>query len=263
MVLESLFTAEQVERKPLDMFVLGSIITVVALVLTYKIFYEMQGMVVIFLLTMGMMPLMVSLMRYEEKKDVNELKKRYSHENFYERHREVIMDYFAFFFGVTLTIAFLFFILPEDVITTLFGSQLIKIADIRGGLTLEESFLMIVMNNLQVMIVCFIFAFFFGSGAIFILGWNASILGVVVGQGARELAGMHNIPLVLLAYLPHGIPEILAYFLAGLAGGIVSVAVVRHPISTKEFKFVFVDSLKLLGAGIFFVILAGYIEVLF
>lgn len=263
MVLESLFSAQQVERKPLDMFMLGSLITIIATVLTYKIFFEMQGMVIIFLLTMGMLPLMVSLMKYEEQKDEKELKRSYAKENLFLRHEDILKDYFCFFFGVTLTFAVMLYFLPEDVATTLFGSQMVKIAAIRGGVTLSDSFFIIVMNNVEVALVCFIFSFFFGCGAIFILGWNASILGIVVGQGAKQLAGAHYIPVVLLSFMPHGIPEIFAYFLAGLAGGIISVAVVRHPIGSKEFTFVFKDALMLMGAAVFFIVLAGYIEVLF
>ncbi len=262
MVLESLFSAEQVEKKPLDMFMLGSLITIVATVLTYKIFFEMQGMVIIFLLTMGMLPLMVSLMKYEENRDEKELNKKYSRENLFHRHEGIIRDYFAFFFGITLTFSVMYYFLPDQMVNALFGTQLAKVAAIRGGATLTDTFFIIVLNNIEVAIVCFIFSFFFGSGAIFILGWNASILGVVVGQGAKQLAGAHYIPLVLINFLPHGIPEIFAYFLTGLAGGIVSVAVVRHPIGTKEFRFVFKDALMLMGTAMFFIVFAGYIEVL-
>jgi len=48
-----------------------------------------------------------------------------------------------------------------------------------------------------------------------------------------------------LRYAIHGIPEILAYFTAGLAGGIISVAVIRHDFLTKKFKNIVIDSVDL------------------
>jgi len=88
-------------------------------------------------------------------------------------------------------------------------------------------------------------------------------LGVVVGQGAKNLMGLPSIPLVLFSYLPHGIFEFSGYILAGIAGGILSIALARHKESRKHFLFVLQDSLLLLAMGIVFIFIGAIIEVMF
>jgi uncharacterized membrane protein SpoIIM required for sporulation len=110
---------------------------------------------------------------------------------------------------------------------------------------------------MQVMFFSFLFSLVFGAGAIFIIVWNASILGVYIGQLAEAL---WHIPIVGLSFLPHGIPEIGAYLCAGLAGGIVSAMLLRK--NTKHVKeVVLFDCAKLLMLGTFLVFIAAAIEV--
>jgi uncharacterized membrane protein SpoIIM required for sporulation len=120
-----------------------------------------------------------------------------------------------------------------------------------------------------------LFAFIFGSGAIFILIWNASVIGTAIGNFMRtEIASIANlfgfdkiahyfqiISLGLLRYSIHGIPEILAYFIGGLAGGIISIAIIRHDFGTKKFETILLDSadLILLSVGVLFI--ASILEV--
>ena len=65
----------------------------------------------------------------------------------------------------------------------------------------------------------------------------------------------------LLRYAIHGIPEILAYFMAGLAGGIISIAAIRHDFGTKKFEHVLLDSADLLLLALVVTFLAGVLEV--
>ena len=55
--------------------------------------------------------------------------------------------------------------------------------------------------------------------------------------------------------------EIAAYFLAGIAGGILSTGIIREKLFSQEFLLVFRDSLILLGLAVLAVILGGFIEV--
>ncbi|MDP3734058.1 MAG: stage II sporulation protein M, partial [Nanoarchaeota archaeon] len=61
-----------------------------------------------------------------------------------------------------------------------------------------------------------------------------------------------------LRYMLHGILEIAAYFIAGLAGGIISIALIKHNL--KENK-VLVDSLDLILISLGLLIIAGFVEV--
>ena len=62
---------------------------------------------------------------------------------------------------------------------------------------------MIFLNNIRVLFLCIIFAFIYGAGAIFILTWNASIVGVAIGNLIREGIGRLGIT---------GKSNILGYF---------------------------------------------------
>jgi uncharacterized membrane protein SpoIIM required for sporulation len=126
-----------------------------------------------------------------------------------------------------------------------------------------------------VLIFCVLFSFLYGAGAIFILTWNASVIGVAIGDTIKtgiyrigqELSlgtsphYANTILYGLLRYTPHGAFEILAYFVAGLAGGIISIAAIRHDFGTKKYEKIILDSSVLLIISLALVIVAAVIEV--
>ena len=59
----------------------------------------------------------------------------------------------------------------------------------------------------------------------------------------------------------HGIPEIGSYFIVALAGGMVSVAVIKHEAGTAKFWEVLQDSLNLIILAIVVLFLAALMEV--
>ena len=65
----------------------------------------------------------------------------------------------------------------------------------------------------------------------------------------------------LFRYAPHGIPEILAYFVAGLAGGIISTAAIRHDFGTKKYINIIMDSAVLLLLSLFLLVISAWLEV--
>ena len=114
----------------------------------------------------------------------------------------------------------------------------------------------------------------YGAGAIFILTWNASVIATAIGNfirsniasyasqaGFRAASYFQIVSLALLRYLLHGIPEILAYIIAGLAGGIISVAVINARFGTRKFERVILDSSDLILLSVLLLILATLIEV--
>ena len=115
-----------------------------------------------------------------------------------------------------------------------------------------------------------IFSFLYGAGAIFILSWNASVLGTAIGNLIRNsissLGGgissyFHAIPLAIGTYLIHGTFEFIAYFLGAIAGGIISAAVARHSYDSPKFIEVILDSLDLIIFASITLIVAGILEV--
>ena len=61
--------------------------------------------------------------------------------------------------------------------------------------------------------------------------------------------------------MTHGIFEIFAYFIGGLAGGLISVAIIRHSIDSREFRHVLVDSIDLTIIAMAILIFAAFVEV--
>jgi len=64
-----------------------------------------------------------------------------------------------------------------------------------------------------------------------------------------------------MRYIVHGIPEITAYFVAGLAGGIISVAVIRHDFGTDKFRKILMDSVDLIVIAILLLVFSAIVEV--
>jgi uncharacterized membrane protein SpoIIM required for sporulation len=69
------------------------------------------------------------------------------------------------------------------------------------------------------------------------------------------------ISLGLLRYSIHGIPEILAYFIAGLAGSLISYASIKYGFKTKKYSKVIYDAAILLVLSIAILFLAALLEV--
>ncbi len=170
--------------------------------------------------------------------------------------------------------------MPDPLVNDLFHVQTQTIVEINNKVTgnwQQSANLLglIFLNNTKVLIFCLLFAFLYGVGAIFILTWNASVIGVAIGNFIRSelskissLVGFDKaakyfstISIGLFKYTIHGIPEILAYIIAGLAGGIISIAVIRHDFGTKKFENILLDSSSLIIISLCLLVLAAILEV--
>ena len=70
-----------------------------------------------------------------------------------------------------------------------------------------------------------------------------------------------DFPASIMRYLIHGVPEIASYFIIALAGGIVSIAIIRHDFRHKEFWRILKDSLGLILISFVVLFIAALIEV--
>jgi hypothetical protein len=171
-------------------------------------------------------------------------------------YREVIMSFVAIFTGMTLVFSLLYLLLPSEVAEKSFQTQINEIKAIRGYFWFGGTFQTILINNIGVLFLSFLFSLIYGSGAIFILAWNASILATAASMLAKSLGGAYKLPIALLSYMPHGSLEIVAYFLAAIAGGIASY----HLTRSKEIKVFLEDCLFLLALGMVFLLLGAIVE---
>ncbi len=268
MVLERILSPKSAEEHMYIVFLAGAIISAVSVFTAYFVFVGSSfesaiGIFVTFFITIAILPFMINLGRYDEYKEEVMLKARKTL-NIFARHKTIIRVYMAFFFGVVLSLSIIYVVLPQDIVDKVFYIQDQEVNRIRGAATLGGTFFYIFPNNIGVLMLAFIFSFIFGAGAIYILAWNSTILAYVIGDGAKSLGVLLGIPSIIgivpaaLPYLPHGIPEFLAYFMGAIAGGILSIAVTKH--RNKYFWFVIEDSLKFLGIAVMLLVVGGVIE---
>ncbi|MAG50570.1 hypothetical protein CL621_02935 [archaeon] len=276
MVLESLVNPLKAERQPYEMFFIGLLYASIAIFLSIWIFKEYSSLVMVFLTVFACVPLMYSTLKLEEKKDIEITGER----RLLREHGKALKFFVFLFMGFVIAFSIWYIVLPAELVQTVFGIQTQTIEAINarltgGSINLANTFSQIFFNNLKVLLFCVFFSFFYGAGAIFILTWNASVISAAIGNFIRnnlaasaQLFGIskiwsyfHVFSLGLLRYFIHGIPEILAYFIGGLSGGIISVAIIRHNLSGGNFRKVFSDSLDLLVIAVFFLFIAALIEV--
>lgn len=265
-MLESLVNFKEINERPYMMAVWAFIICCIAILISSQVPLSVPGtnsgfIVVLFVIIPSAYFITVFIKKEEEMEETALEKHLYG--SFWARHEKDILVLLFYFFGLTLAFSVWSFFLPQ----TFFEAQITKINEIQGmasGMTGQATgaaagpaaFSRILVNNLQVMFFSFIFSFIFGAGAIFIIAWNASVLGVYIGQLSKYV---WHIPIVYLSFLPHGIPEIAGYLFAGLAGGLMSAAIIRK--NTNEvLKVVAVDVVKILLVGIALIVLGAGIE---
>lgn len=229
-------------------------------------------------------------MKLEEAKDIKIDSEK---ELMWEHHKALTFLMFLFV-GIVASSVLWYLVLPQDTVNTVFKEQTKTISEINAprttgqvtddaitgnailqGAQLFGYFSRILFNNIKVLAFCILFAFAYGMGSIFILTWNATVIGTAMGNfirgrvatafaetGSTSVVHYSNvIALSVLRYAIHGVPEIMAYFYGGLAGGIISVAVVRKHFSTDKISNILVDSSELLMLSLSFLVLAALLEV--
>lgn len=275
MVLESLINPFKAEKKPWELFLIGFLYATAALFLSNWIFKEYASLIMVFLTAMASVPLIYNAIKYEEKKDYvldTETKRL-------KEHSKALLFLLFLFAGFVIAFALWYVVLPASFVQNTFHAQTLTIRTINTRVTGDfsglKTFTIILLNNTKVLIFCILFSFLYGAGAIFILSWNASVIATAIGNFIRlnlEIAStkiglmkwasyFHIISLGLLRYALHGIPEIAAYVIAGLAGGIISVAVIKESFGTRKFEKIILDSSDLILLSVLILIIAALIEV--
>lgn len=281
MVLESILNPIEAEKRPWQMFFLGVLFSIIAIFLSYFIFESQASLVAVFLIVLSSIPIVYNTIKLEELKDEqSDLPEK----SLLKEHAKALSVFMFLFLGIMITFAVVYVFVPVELSDALFSLQTKTIEEINskvtgGFFTLGspniDLFIAVFLNNLKVLFLCVLFAFLYGVGAIFILSWNATVIGVAIGNFVRTriseitatlgLAGASHyfevFSLGLLRYLIHGTFEILAYFIAGLAGGIISISIIRHAVGRKKFKKILFDTSGLLLIAIGLLLFAGAIEV--
>lgn len=190
-------------------------------------------------------------MREEDTEDVEDLEEL----ELLKRHWTELEIYLAFFLGVTLAFSLSSFLLPAS----FFTNQDAVIGSISGKLVSQGLFMEIITNNLSVFILTFVLSFLLTAGMVFILVWNASVLGVFL---AKISESFFHLPIAALSYLPHGVLEIGAYILAGISGFFLSHEFPEFwgwDEKTRTLKLM-ESSIVVFGLGLLMLVLAALLE---
>ncbi|MBI2137087.1 stage II sporulation protein M [Candidatus Woesearchaeota archaeon] len=282
MVLETLINPVNAERKPWELFFIGAVYSSVAIFLSTIVFRDYAGIVMVFLTTLACSYLIQRMLRMEEKKDTNQI---ITELHLLKEHGKALTVFILLFLGFVTAFSAWYVVLPSEMTHTIFKVQENTIQCINSGTTqgcmtgmqtgVQSTFSKIFLNNIKVLAFTLIFAFFYGAGAVFILAWNAAVVGTAIGIfvrnsvstaavniGLTSIASYFSIYSIgVLKYMTHGIFEILAYFMAALAGGIISIAVARHNFKSPEFRKVLLDSVDLIALSAGTLFLAAVVEV--
>lgn len=278
MVLESLFNPFTIKKKPWEMFFAGMIFTLVSLLLSFFVFKESAGLLTIFLIVLSTVPILYTTIKNEEELDLK-LDKEWT---LLKEHTKVLIFLMCLFLGIVAAMTLSYIFMPASIVNSVFGMQQQAISNVNnnihgavtltGNVTKFDLFGKILFNNMKVLFFCLIFSLLYGTGAMFILTWNASVIAAAMGNLFKSELSQAAISVgatatshyfgaatfSFLRYMTHGLLEIAAYFVAGLAGGIISVALIKHDL--KEDK-VLIDSLDLILISMGILFAAGLVEV--
>lgn len=246
-MLDYLLKEKIVEQKPQYAFALGILFSTIGMIMAVLIFKESPSFPAVFLTTLAAAPIAMRIIKKNEKST-----------DLYERYRSVIEVYAYLFFGMAVSFAIWFAILPAGFVSILFKEQLLKFSV--GYFTFERAELLaIVLNNMGLMLFFFLLSLFYGTGAMFLLAWNASILGTMWGNTIRGaltiLTSGQAIVNTIMAF-PYLFPEVAAYFFAAVAGGILSINISKK----AKFDRMFSESILLLLTAAGLIIVSGVIE---
>ncbi len=283
---------------------------IVGMWLAYFIFPNSASILTLAFIVIAAEPLIRKTLIHEEKLEVE---KPGNPTTFLERHFDLIAMYSWFFLGLIIAYMSWYIILPEsnpnrcidgfcgefptrDSVFSEQERQLKSIGQLRENVSTSGGFIFpstgyatptsglnksdywgivnfLFANNTTVLLLAVLFSFLFGEGALFLISWNASIIGTVMGKiSAQAMAATASKDIIGVAYsigfgiyhgigfIPHGIPEIVAYYIGAIAGGIISASMAKKVYQTNEFKIIAMDAAALIIIAIIMLWSAAMIE---
>jgi len=278
-MLESIINPKKIERGALKMLLVGIIYSSLSILLVKWFFgsdpvlSKFSGMIVVTFCVMFSLPFMYYLIKQEEEED-EQVEGLFS---VWKIHKDALYAFMWLFLGFIIAFSFWNIFLQDD---NLFNAQLKTYCminspgnienciqeysiekSISGATTKEVRFFSIIENNVYVMIFTLLFSIIFGAGAIFILAWNASVIASAIGIFTQYQ--LKNIPFGIARYMIHGFPEIAAYFITALAGGIFGVGILRNGFKSPKLIRILENVAILLFIALVILLIAATIEVYF
>ncbi|MFH0830017.1 MAG: hypothetical protein V1887_02570 [Candidatus Aenigmatarchaeota archaeon] len=277
MVLEYLLGYEM--NKPLQLFGTGVFFSSIAVFVSAALFAHSPSMVVVTFMTLPMVYIWTSLIG---KRSVHEASGD-TFRHLWTDNIGIAEDFLVLFLGMTVGVAIWFSVLPEEMLSNLFSEQLWNLNSIgvatgfattamatTSSAIRPDVFLVIAANNLKLVLLSALLSFVFAAGALFILAWNASVVGVAVGTIINKLrvAGAiapialgQGLGLGVIFYILHLVPEVVAYFYASVAGAFISSALLKYKPMTRQSNRLLVISAAMLAISVGMIMIGALIEV--
>ncbi len=278
-MLESIVNPKRVEKGPWKMFFVGLVYASLSVLLVSWFFsgdpvlYKYGGIIVVTFSVMFSLPFMYFIFKQEEIEDesVEGIKQ------IWVAHSDAIYAFMWLFLGFVLAFSFWNIVLgdsnlfnaqvgtfcainsPGNIEGCVSGYSIESLKGPTGNITHSARFLSILENNVYVLIFTLLFSLIFGAGAIFVLSWNASVIASAINIFTKYQ--ISEIPIGFSRYMIHGFPEIAAYFIAALAGGMFGVGALRNGIRSEKFMKVTENVLILIFIALLILILAAVLEV--
>jgi uncharacterized membrane protein SpoIIM required for sporulation len=279
-MLEMLINPQKAERSPWEMFFIGAFYATVALLVVKWVFAndavlsKYSGILVVTFCVLFCIPFLYFSIKNEEEKDLQ----IDGFSRLIVEHGKALLYLVFLFLGFVVAFSFWYIVFENgnqsfiaqietycainkpahfDDCVNQYGVK--HVSTTTGFFTAKDKIVNIFANNIYVLIFTLVFSLIFGAGAIFILAWNASVISAAIGIFSKS--NLANLPFGLFRYMIHGIPEIAAYFIGAIAGGIVSIAVIKHDVHSEKFWVILQDSLNLVIIAVIILFFAALIEV--
>ncbi len=276
------------ERNPPAIMLLGfTFVTLAVWIASTVLELEPKSMMLLVFVVIPSIPFILNLFHSDEELLEHE---RVLGSRTLAKHFSVMLVLIAYFLGMVIGFTFWYLYLPPDVGKDLFSMQLQELQNLKavgakisikaleavtqvvtGAATsarFGSTFEYIFLHNLWVLFLIIAFSVIYGAGSVFVLAWNASVVGVFLANFAKQYvfrqeayALASGVGVGILGLIPHGSFELLSYLIGAMAGGILSSAIVRGQfLQPGKFAEIMVDVAKMLAWSIVLLALGALIE---
>lgn len=268
MVLEQIYNVKWLKAHTPAAFLLGIAYSIFGIGGALLIYPSDPALLAVAITTLFFLPSLYRLTELEESLEMR--LKQLDLIEILKRNKEVIKIYGFAFIGIMLAFSFFSIALPALASNLFFKAQL---SVLQGQATSAGHafftvglFKEIFLNNLKVLVFCFLISIFAGNGSMLLIAWNASVWGTVFGNLAKVSAGVGAANpwaffiLIMFSVLPHTILEMLSYVIATISGAAISEGFLKEKLKSDRFMNVFMINLILLIVALFVLAVAGVVE---
>jgi len=263
-MIEALYPINLIQRKSIFALILGIAYSIIGISIAVILFPEDPAIVAVALIALMFYPTLKTLMKIEAEEEAQNL--RFNFLDFFNDHKYIFKIYILFFLGALLGFAFFSINLPSLATNHIFNNQIDILYGVTGHAFSMNRFIGLFANNLSVLILIFITAFFIGDGGIFLLTWNASVWGTIFGLFAKNYATSASknpffaFLIVLAIVITHTLLEAFAYVSSANAGGIISRGIIKEKFMSDRFKSIIKGTLITLLFAFIVLIIAVTVE---